>query len=256
MEKRVEELTEYLSRFVTPRRLARMEEVLRERTRYITVLLEDIYQPHNASAVLRSCDSCGVQDVHILEKRNSYRVNPGVELGTAQWLTLRKYRLPRPGESGAPVASPSAEGRDSSTLVAEDPTALALRQLRDSGYRIVATTPHTDEVDLPEFDLFRGKVALCFGTEMGGLSEGLLAEADEYLRIPMYGFVESFNISVSAAITLYTLTQRLRSPGREFPSLDSREIEELRLSWLRGSVKEWRRLEQRFVEESGAGGGE
>lgn len=237
------DLTTYLSQFVTPRRLRRMEQVLGERTRYLTVVLEDIYQPHNASAVLRSCDSCGVQDVHIIEKRNSYRVNPGVELGTAQWLTLRRYRL----DQAAPKAG--------ATVTTPDPVRAALTDLRARGYRIVATTPHTEDVELGSFDLNRGKVALCFGTEMEGLSEELLTEADEYVRIPMYGFVESFNISVSAAIILYTLTQRLRAHEEPPWRLSDAERAEILLTWLRRSVKESERLEARFRERR-AGSGE
>ncbi|MFP4426802.1 MAG: TrmH family RNA methyltransferase [Spirochaetaceae bacterium] len=263
-----QELIEYLSGFVTPRRLERMQAIIRERTRYLTVVLEDIYQPHNASAVLRSCDSCGVQDVHILEKRNSYRVNPGVELGTAQWLTLRRYRLNRePPGANAEIPSASRAGSPGSgvaegagatdprppttgaALITPDPVRACLTDLRARGYRIVATTPHTAEVGLEEFDLFRGKVALCFGTEMQGLSEELLEEADEYVRIPMYGFVESFNISVSAAIILYTLTQRLRTQ-KEIPwRLTEDERQKLLLAWLRSSVKQADRLEARFRGE-------
>jgi tRNA (guanosine-2'-O-)-methyltransferase len=257
-----QELIAYLSEFVTPRRLQRMEEVLKERTRYITVLLEDIFQPHNASAVLRSCDSCGVQDVHIIEKKNSYRVNPGVELGTAQWLTLRRYRLNREApsaggeveEEAAGVAEPPREPvapKAGETLIDSAPVGAALADLRRRGYRIVATTPHTEEVELGSFDLSRGKVALCFGTEMEGLSEELLREADEYLRIPMYGFVESFNISVSAAIILYTLTERLRWGTMEGWRLSEAERGELLLAWLRGTVKEAPRLERRFRESTG-----
>ena len=241
------ELITYLSGFVTPRRLKRMEAALGERTRYVTVLLEDIYQPHNASAVLRSCDSCGVQDVHIVEKRNRYRVNPGVELGSSQWLSLRRYRLRSPQEeegeqeTTAPIVAGTYEGAD--------PVGRAVTHLREQGYRIVATTPHTDDVELGSFDLAAGKVALCFGTEMEGLSSELLDQADEYLRIPMYGFVESFNISVSAAIILYTLTQRLRVGGDLPWRLDEPARQELLLAWLRRSVKESARLEARYRED-------
>jgi tRNA (guanosine-2'-O-)-methyltransferase len=203
---------EYLSGFVTERRLARFHEVLNQRTRYITVALEDIYQPHNASAVLRSCDGFGVQDAYIIENRNSYTVNPGVELGTRQWLTLHRFS----GE--------------------EYNTSRAITRLRSSGYRIVATTPHTGDVPLEEFDLTAGPAAFFFGNELDGLSETMLEEADEYMRIPMYGFVESFNISVSCALTLHHLSHRLR--GSDLPwRLSGKEREELLLQWLRSSIK-------------------
>ena len=117
---RIPELTRYLQTMLTPGRVARFREVLRERTRHITLVLEDIFQPHNASAVLRSCDCFGIQDVHIIEHRNRYEVNPDVALGASQWLTLRRYHG---------TANPAEE---------------CLSQLRSKGYRLVATTPHRD----------------------------------------------------------------------------------------------------------------
>jgi tRNA (guanosine-2'-O-)-methyltransferase len=216
-----DDLTAYLSQFVTDDRLARMDEVLAERTRYLTVAVEDIYQPHNASAVLRTCDCFGVQDVHIIENRNQYRLNPGVELGTAQWLTLHRYR----GD--------------------ENNTPAAIARLREAGYRIVATTPHTDQVFLERFDLEAGPVALLFGNELDGLSPSALEAADEHLAIPMYGFVESFNISVSAAIVLHHLTHVLRTSGRDYELAD-RERAEILLAWLRSSIGRVEALEREF----------
>jgi tRNA (guanosine-2'-O-)-methyltransferase len=214
----IRERIEYLSGFVTKRRLRRFREVLEQRSRYLTVALEDIYQPHNASAVLRSCDGFGIQDAWVIENRNSYTVNPGVELGTRQWLTLRRY----------------GEGAYNTPAVME--------QLRERGYRIVATSPHRHDVALEEFDLSAGKAAFFFGNELDGLSEGMLEAADEYMRIPMYGFVESFNISVSCALTLHHLSHRLRNS--ELPwRLSEEEQEELLLQWLRSSVKQSERIE-------------
>ena len=219
----VERLTAYLSQFVTEERLSRMRSVVAERTRHLTVVVEDIYQPHNASAVLRTCDCFGVQDVHIVENRNRYRLNPGVELGTAQWLTLHRYRE------------------------AENNTPAAIAALREAGYRIVATTPHTDQVRLEEFDLDAGPAALLFGNELDGLSEAALASADEHLAIPMYGFVESFNISVSAAIVLHHLTHRLRTSGRHY-QLSAAERDEVFLAWLRSSIGRVEALEREFEQ--------
>ncbi|MFW5689545.1 MAG: TrmH family RNA methyltransferase [Spirochaetota bacterium] len=221
------ELVEYLTGFVTAERLERMEAALAERTRYLTVVVEDIYQPHNASAVLRTCDCFGVQDVHIIENRNRYRVNPGVELGTAQWLTLRRYRE------------------------RENNTAAALEAIRARGYRIVATTPHTDQVALEEFDLGAGPAALVFGNELDGLSPVALDHADAHLVIPMYGFVESFNISVSAAIVLHHLTHALRSSGLDY-RLSADEREAVLLGWLRSSVGRADALEREFYARRAA----
>lgn len=216
-----QELISHLSRFLTEDRLERMEEVLEKRTRYLTVVLEDIYQPHNASAVLRSCDGFGVQDTHIVENRNSYRVNPGVELGTSRWLTLNKFN-----------------GSEYNSLD-------AVTQLRKRGYRIVVTSPRVDGVPLEEFDLEKGKAALFFGNELDGLTDTLLEEADERLYIPMYGFVESFNISVSCALTLHHLTWSLRNSRIDW-MLSSEEREEILLSWLRRSIKRWETIEEEW----------
>ena len=224
-----QELIRYLSGIVMPERIATMRRVLAERTRYLSVVIEDIYQPHNASAVLRTCDCFGIQDVHIVENRNAYRVNPGVELGTAQWLTLHRY-------NSEPENTPAA-----------------IDQLRTAGYRIVATTPHTEQRSLDDFDLDAGPVALLFGNEPDGLSETALNLADEHLVIPMVGFVESFNISVSAAIILHTLSGRLRS-SRIAYHLSPEESNEILLQWLRKSIGRADALEREFHARAGGHG--
>lgn len=179
------ELISFLQQFVTEKRANLFDRVIQNRTRYITLALEDIYQSQNASAVLRTADCFGIQDIHIIENKNEYQINPDVALGASQWLNLHKYNQ------------------------AENNTLQAIQKLKQNGYRIVATTPHKNDVDLPDFDLTKGKMALFFGTELHGLSDLMIENADEYLKIPMYGFTESFNISVSAAIILHQLKEKL-----------------------------------------------
>ncbi|MCK5153368.1 MAG: RNA methyltransferase [Spirochaetales bacterium] len=215
------ELIEYFKTFITEQRLNKMENILSLRTRYLTVVLENIYQPHNASAVLRSCDGFGIQDVHIIENSNSYRINPGVSLGTSQWLTMHNY---------------SKEKENSKT---------AIETLKKTGYRIVATTPHREDKNLEIFDLPKGKIALFFGTEMHGLSDIVLENADEFMKIPMYGFVESFNISVSCALSLHNLSHRLRESDIDW-TLNPKEKEEVLLEWMRKSVKNAASLEEEY----------
>ncbi len=214
----------WLSQFVTEDRLKTMRAVLANRTRFVTVVLEDIYQPHNASAVLRTCDCFGVQDVHIIENRNSYRINPDVELGTAQWLSLQRY-------------SQHANNTPST-----------LHSLQSSGYRVVATTPHGDTVSLDEFDVTEQPSAIVFGTELEGLSDDALDHADVRLRVPMYGFAESFNISVSAAIVLNRLCSDLRRSSVSW-QLSSQEQQQLLLTWLRRSIKKSDTLEREYERE-------
>lgn len=218
-------LIAFLSEFVTPHRFSLFKEILSIRTRYISVVLEDIYQSHNASAVLRSCDGFGIQDIHIIENRNKYNINPDVSLGSQKWLSLYKYNS---GKNNTPEA---------------------LHHLRKAGYRIVATTPHEKSVIPDNIDLSKGKIALVFGTELNGLSETALKQADEYLYIPMFGFTESFNISVSAAIILYHLTRTLKAVNLPW-QLTQTEKDELLLTWLRNSIKNVNLLEKKFRSEN------
>ena len=205
-------LIEHLANNVTPERWELFNKVSSQRTRHITVALEDIYQSQNASAVLRTMDCFGIQDVQIIENNNEYVLNPDVTLGSSKWLTINRYN----------------QGVNN--------TSEAINELRKNGYRIVATTPHTNDVTLEEFDLSKGKVALFFGAEKLGISDAVKKEADEFLKIPMVGFTESFNISVSAAIMLYQLSTRLRKSTINW-ELSEQEKEALLLEWLKKSIK-------------------
>jgi tRNA (guanosine-2'-O-)-methyltransferase len=217
-------LIDYLSQFVYDRRYQLFSNIISNRTRYLTVVLEDIYQPQNASATLRTCDCLGVQDIHIIENRNRFSVDSEVDMGASKWLTLHKYNN------------------------LENNTLEAINTLRNKGYRIVATTPHKNDCTIKELDINKGKVALLFGTELTGLSDLALKNADEFVRIPMFGFTESFNISVSVAITLYELTGRLRESGMDY-LLTSDEQEEILLDWLRTSIRNSNLIEKRFFDE-------
>lgn len=215
-------LIDYLSQFATPRRVQLFKDVAANRTRYITPVLEDIFQAQNASAVLRTCECVGIQDIHIIEERNRFEPIADVELGSAQWLSTYKYNKP---------------GGENMTE--------AIQTLKRNGYRIVATTPHLKEVSLDNLNLAKGKVALLFGTELKGLTEQALSQADEFVRIPMTGFTESFNISVSVAIVTYTLMRELRNSYLPWKLTDT-EQKELVLEWLRKSIKDSELLEKRF----------
>lgn len=219
------ELLEYLSGFLTPERLTLFNKVLNERTNFITVVLEDIYQSQNASAVLRTCDCFGIQNVHVIENRNTFDVNKEVALGSSKWLTIHKYN-----ES-------------------ENNSLTAIQTLRKSGYRIVATTPHRNDQTLNDFDLSKGKAALVFGSELPGISEVIMNEADEFLKIPMYGFTESFNISVSAALVLHHLSIKLRELTTLNWRLTEAEKREIKLQWIKNTVKRSNLLEERFFKE-------
>lgn len=208
------DLIEYLEKFVSDRRKDLFYNIIQNRTRYVTIVLEDIFQSQNASAVLRTCDCLGIQDVHIVENYNKYQVNPDVALGSNKWLTLNKY--------------------NSKNI---DNTEDAIKRLKLSGYRIIATTPHKNDVDLNAFNLETGKAAFMFGNEKQGLSKKALALADEYVKIPMFGFTESFNISVSAAIILYQLINQLKNSNVINWQVSDDEKNDILLDWLRISVR-------------------
>lgn len=217
-----EELISYLSKVITPERFSLFNKIIKDRTRYMTVVLEDIFQPHNASAVLRSCDCFGVQDVHIIENENEYKVNPDVALGSSKWLNLYKYNE------------------------TENNTLSTINALKKKGYRIIATTPHNDDVNLEDFDISKGKFALMFGSEQPGLSNIAMENADEFLKIPMFGFTESFNISVSAAVVLHHLSLKLRQSDIKF-KLSEDEQNTIILEWLKQSIKKSDLIIEKFL---------
>ena len=218
------QLIDYLSQFVNDDRLQLFYSNLENRTRYLTIVLEDIFQPQNASAVLRSADCFGIQDIHIIEKRNRFTVDREVAMGASKWLNLKRY----------------CDCKENSLE--------AIRSLKAEGYRIIATSPHVDDVNLENFDLQKGKAALVFGTELTGISDTIKNEADEFLKIPMYGFTESLNISVSAAIIMHHLTLRMKNETGINWKLNAGDRDQVLLHWLRKTIRQSDLLEKKFHE--------
>lgn len=225
---------EHISGFMVPERKEKLEAALKNRTRYVSVMLEDIYQPQNASAVLRSCDAFGVQNVHVVENRNTYRINPDVTMGAHKWLTLRRYKsrtietdVEFPEAQDPPPGGLSSKYDDRAPVPA---TENCLKELKAQGYNLVATSPHRSAVSLDALPLDRPLVLL-FGTELQGLTPRALELCDTRLKIPMYGFSESFNISVSAALCLYETTKRLRESSVNW-ALSEAERVNLQLEWV------------------------
>lgn len=215
------ELITYLSQFVSETRRAKFDTVLDFRTRHITIALEDLYQPHNASAVLRSCDIFGIQDIHIIENKNAYTVNKDIALGAPKWLNLHRYRKE------------------------ENNSLDCIKKLKAQGYRIVATTPHEKDCNLEDLSVDK-PLALFFGTELTGISDTVREHADEFVKIPMYGFTESFNISVSAALCLHTLKEKLHKSSANW-HLNELEKDELLLRWLRNSIPKVELIEKDYI---------
>ena len=214
---------DYLATFMTEQRRRTLEEALARRTHRMTLLAENTFHPHNASALMRHCDAFGVQELHTVESRCPFSPNAAIVRGSDKWIDLRRHAS----------------------------TADALAALRAEGYRIVATTPHRESCTPETFDVARGPFALVLGTEHAGISQEVVDAADEFLRIPMCGLVESLNVSASAAILIYTLSARLRTqlPPEEW-MLRPAEAAAVRYRWMCRSVRDARRiLSRRFGDE-------
>ena len=214
----------WLSKFMREERYDMLCRTLEHRTRYMTVCLENIYHSQNASAVVRSCEAFGIQDIHAVEAVCRFSPNTNIVRGTDKWVDIHRYR-----EDEYPVRE-------------------LVHRLRKEGYRIVATSPHAEGATPETFDVRKGKFALFFGTEKEGISEEVKREADEFIRIPMVGFVESLNISVSAAILLYQLSQRVREQLSGW-ELTGTEKQEVLLRWRKESVEDSHRLLDRLERE-------
>jgi len=216
-------LFEEFAQYVTPERRDKIERNARQRTRHVSVVLEDVYQSHNISAVLRSSECFGIQDVHIIEDKHRYVVQEEIAKGAAQWLSLHTYGT-----------------KDSNN------TERCFDTLRESGTMIVATTPHENDMLIDALPLDK-KIALVFGTEQRGLSSYALAHADAFVKIPLYGFTESFNISVCAGIALYEVSRRLRASSIPW-QLSEDEILDLQLEWLGKSTNRTEQINARLQE--------
>ncbi len=204
---------DYLKGFLSESRKGIIESVLAQRTRHFTVVLEDIFKPHNASAVLRTCDCFGIQDVHVIERTNQYKINPYVTRGASQWIDLHKFYSP----SDSPVVG-------------------CFEKLRSEGYKIFGTGPGLGSMTIEDLDPSE-KIALVFGNEHEGISREVKDLADGLVHIPMMGFTESFNISVSASIFLYELTKKAKKADIENYFLTESEKNILRMKWYQSVVK-------------------
>ena len=215
-------LTTYLEGFVTEKRKNTFKNILLNRTRHFTVVLEDIFQQHNSSAVIRSCDVFGIQDIHIIENKYHSKVSRHVAKGSQKWLNLNNYK----------------EDKNN--------TKDCLTRLKNEGYQIIATSPHNNTCTLHDLDISK-KSAFIFGVEKSGVSEEVLINSDKILTIPMVGFTESLNISVAAAIILENLTNKLRNSNYPW-RLSEKEQEILYANWLEKSINNVDEIKNRFFK--------
>lgn len=223
MLEKEQRLFNHLAQFVSDHKKDFVEKVLNERTRYVTVVLENIYQSQNASAAIRTCECMGLQDIHIVENTAAYHLNVRVLKGADKWLSLERYRT---------------KGINN--------TETCFSNLRSKGYKILVADPAEDGVSIDSVDIFERKVALVFGNELNGASDYALEQSDQKIKIPMYGFTESLNISVSVAICLNTILGKLRQSSAPI-WLSEEEKNMIRLSWYRKIVKRSELLEREFL---------
>lgn len=212
------QLLAHLESYLTERRIELFKEVLAQRTRHFTVVTEDVYQLHNTSAVMRTCDIFGIQDLHVVEEIAGKRIDKEIAMGAQKWVDLHRY----------------------------DHIDSCISQLKNKGYRIIATTPHKDSQFLDDFDVTQ-KAAFFFGKESTGLSEKVFKQADGFLKIPMYGFTESLNISVSAAIILQDVAAKLRKTDVSW-QLSQEEQLQKRLDWAMKTIKSIDAILKRYEE--------
>ncbi len=211
-------LLNYLEGFLTENRKEGFLRVLQNRTKHFTIAMEDVYQLHNTSAVMRSCEVFGIQELNVIEQKFGKRIDSEIAMGAQKWVDVFRFN--------------SVQG--------------CLDSMREKGYQIIATSPHNDSCLLHEFDITK-PAALFFGTESEGLSEEVLQQADGFLKIPMVGYTESLNISVSAAIIIQDITNRLRQSNLNW-KLSEDEMLEKRLDWARKSIKDIEYIERKYWE--------
>lgn len=212
---------EYLEQFVSEKRRNLFRKVLNERTRHFTVAIEDIFKPHNASAVVRSCDVFGIQDIHIIEDKYKFYASKMIAKGAQKWLDISIYKK---------------QGSNN--------TLDCISNLRNNGYKIIAATPHNESCLLEDFDVSQ-KSAIFFGVEKAGLSEDVMNNADGFIKIPMVGFTESLNISVAAAIILQNFNERLKKSDINW-QLTELEKSEKYLDWLEKSIKSIKKIKAQY----------
>ena len=213
------DLLDYLEGYLTEERKQRFLEVLQLRTKHITVAIEDVFQMHNTSAIIRNCDVFGVQEVYVVEDRFAKNLDKNIAMGAEKWVNVHKYRN----------------------------TSDCITTLKQQGYQIIATTPHEDSTFLPDF-FPEKKSALFFGTEKEGLSEAVMQQADGYLKIPMVGFSESLNVSVTAAIIIQDVAHKVRASQLDW-RLTETEILEKRMDWTQKSIQHVKGIIKRYYAD-------
>ena len=213
------ERLDYMTRFITDERREVLQRTVAQRTHYMRILTENMFHPQNASAIMRHCEAFGIQQIHTVEDRCKFDPSVNIVRGTQKWVDVEHHET----------------------------TAEALQALKSEGYRIVATTPHRCSATPESFDVTKGKFALVFGTEHAGISDEVIEAADDFLMIPMCGMVESLNVSASAAILIYMLSERIRQSVEGWQLTDAEQLK-LLTRWTMSSVRDYEGILRRATQ--------
>ena len=212
------EYLKYLEEFITPERRDNFIRILAQRTKHFTVAIEDVFQLHNTSAVMRTCEIFGFQELHVVEEKYGKSIDKEIAMGAQKWVDVQRYNT----------------------------TVACIQDIKSKGYKIIATSPHNDSCLLEDFDITQPS-AIFFGTERLGLSDEVLSQADGFLKIPMFGFTESINVSSSAAINIQHLSTRLRQSGINW-QLTEEEILEKRIDWTEKTIRDIDFIRRKYLE--------
>lgn len=187
---------------ITEHRRDLLVKVVQNRTRHFCMVLEDLFDPHNISAVIRTAEVFGLEDVHVIEEVNPYKVNKSILKGSIKWMNiyLHKKRM------------------------------ACMEHLRKKGYRIAVASTNTNNSVL-DLDLSQ-PTAFYLGSEFTGNHPDTLAAADCEFKLPQYGITESMNVSVAGGVLMCYLDHFMQQKGRQNFTLSPKERDELLLEWL------------------------
>lgn len=213
----IKKRTDYLLGFMLPSRAETLKQCLRNRTKYMTLATENMFHEHNASAVIRHCDAFGIQDLHTVETLCPFAPSLHITRGSEKWIDIHRHSS----------------------------TKELISSLKKDGYRIIATSPHEGGSTPETFDMTKGKFAIVLGTEKTGISDQIKQNADEFMAIPMYGLVESLNVSASAAIITHILSERIRHEITKW-GLGDEDFSRLLYRWAQISVQDSMQILERY----------
>ena len=189
---------------MTPERCARLDAVLAMRQPDLTVFAENLHKPRNFSAMVRSCDAVGINEMHVLPGEDDLRTHWNTSQGAEKWMNIRTHDSPE----------------------------VACRYLKSKAFQLVAAHLSDTAVDYHEVD-YTQPIALVLGTELFGVSDTTLSFVDQLISIPMMGVTQSLNVSVACAVVLYEAQRQRQAEGMyDSCQLDKETLEKQRFEWL------------------------